>query len=167
MESVRMSRPTWDDTFLEICGVLAKRSKDENTKIGCVIVGPDHEIRSVGYNCFPRGIDDNVQARQERPEKYAFFAHAERNAIFNAARIGVPLLGSTCYLPLLPCSDCTRGLIQSGITEVVCGSNIVPERWAEGCGPSLAMLKEAGVMIRLPNTTWRLELKIGSEWGVA
>ena len=162
-----MSRPTWDDTFLEIAGVLAKRSKDKNTKIGCVIVGPDHEIRSVGYNCFPRGINDNLPERQERPAKYAYFAHAERNAIFNAARIGVSLLGSTCYIPGLPCSDCARALIQSGIIEVVSGSNIIPERWRAGCEPALTMLEEAEVMIRLPNTTGRLELKIGTEWGVA
>jgi len=162
-----VSRPTWDDTFLEICAVLAKRSKDENTKIGCVIVGPDHEVRSMGYNCFPRGCDDNRPERQQRPEKYAWFEHAERNAAYNAARVGVSLKGCTCYIPGLPCYDCARGLIQSGITEVVCGSNVVPERWAKGCAPALAMLEEADVMIRLPNTAERLELVVGSEWGTA
>lgn len=161
-----MSRPTWDDTFIEICGVLAKRSKDENTKVGCVIVGPAHEVRSMGYNCFPRGLNDNLPERQQRPMKYSFFEHAERNAVYNAARIGVSLMDCTCYIPGLPCYDCARGLIQSGIREVVCGSNVIPERWRKGCGPALIMLKEADVMIRLPNTTERLTMVIGNEWGV-
>jgi dCMP deaminase len=160
-----MARPSWDDTFIEICGVLAKRSKDENTKVGCVIVGPDHEIRSVGYNCFPRGLNDTLPERQQRPAKYTYFEHAERNAAYNAARIGVPLKGCICYIPGLPCADCARGLIQCGITEVVSGSNVIPERWRAGCEPALVMLEEAGVLIRLPNTTERLTLKIGTDWG--
>ena len=161
-----MSRPTWDDTFIEICAVLAKRSKDENTKVGAVIVGPNHEIRSVGYNCFPRGLNDDLPERQQRPAKYAFFEHAERNAIYNAARIGTSLEGCICYIPGLPCYDCARGMIQSGIVEVVCGSNVIPERWRAGCEPALAMLDEAGVTIRLPNTTERLALVVGDEWGM-
>lgn len=162
-----MTRPSWDDTFIEMCGVLAKRSKDENTKIGCVIVGPDHEIRTVGYNCFPRGLDDNLPERQQRPTKYAYIEHAERNAVYNAARVGIALADCTCYIPGLPCSDCARALIQCGITEVVCGSNVIPERWRAGCEPALVMLDEADVMIRLPNTTERLTLKIGTDWGTA
>lgn len=160
-------RPSWDDTFIEMCGVLAKRSKDQNTKIGCVIVGPNHEIRTVGYNCFPRGLKDDLQERQERPAKYAFFEHAERNAVYNAARVGHALEDCTCYIPGLPCADCARALIQCGIREVVCGSNVIPERWREGCEAALVMLEEAGVVIRLPNSAKRLTLQIGSEWGQA
>jgi dCMP deaminase len=160
-----MNRPTWDDTFIEMCGVLAKRSKDQSTKVGCVIVGPKHEIRSVGYNCFPRGLKDDTPEWQIRPTKYIYFEHAERNAVYNAARIGVPLEGCVCYIPGLPCSDCARGLLQCGIIEVVCGSNVIPERWRVGCEPALSMLQMAGIMVRLPNTTERLSLQIGSEWG--
>jgi dCMP deaminase len=162
-----IARPSWDDTFLEMCGVIAKRSKDQNTKVGCVIVGRDHEIRTVGYNCFPRGLKDDLPERQERPLKYAFIEHAERNAIYNAAREGVALKDCVCYIPGLPCGDCARGLIQCKITEVVCGSNVIPERWRASCEPALTMLEEAGVKIRLPNTTDRLTLQIGSEWGTA
>jgi dCMP deaminase len=160
-----VTRPTWDETFLELCDVIAKRSKDENTKVGCVLVGPDHEVLSLGYNCFPRGVDDNNPARQLRPEKYLWFEHAERNAILNAARVGTATKGATCYIPGLPCVRCSRAMIQAGITEIVCGSNVIPQRWVEGCGPSLVMLEEAGVMIRLRNSTERLEMVIGEEWG--
>ncbi len=60
--------PTWDQYYLDICKVVAARSKDPNTQIGCVIIGPNHEIRSTGYNSFPRGIRDDVPERLSRPE---------------------------------------------------------------------------------------------------
>jgi len=59
--------PTWDQYYLDICKVVATRSKDPNTQIGCVIIGPNHEIRSTGYNSFPRGIRDDVPERLVRP----------------------------------------------------------------------------------------------------
>ena len=80
--------PTWDQYYLDICKVVATRSKDPNTQIGCVIIGPNHEIRSTGYNSFPRGIRDDVPERLVRPMKYLWIEHAERNAICNAARAG-------------------------------------------------------------------------------
>jgi dCMP deaminase len=160
-----MKRPSWDDTFLEIAAVLAKRSKDESTKIGCVIVGPGKEIRSVGYNCFPRGCDDNRPERQLRPEKYLWMTHAEVNAISNSARMGTPLLGCVCYIPALPCADCARALIQSGIKEIVVGSALIPERWRENCEAALAMLEEAGVLTRLANSDEPLSVTVSDDWG--
>jgi deoxycytidylate deaminase len=59
--------PGWDQYYLDICKVVAQRSKDPNTQIGSVIVGPNHEIRSTGYNSFPRGIRDDVPERLARP----------------------------------------------------------------------------------------------------
>ena len=79
----------WVQYFRELAHTVKKKSKDENTQIGAVIVGKDKEIVSTGYNSFPRGLDDNIKERQERPEKYFWFEHGERNAIYNAARIGV------------------------------------------------------------------------------
>ena len=98
---------------------IARRSKDPNTHVGCVIAGPDHNIRSTGYNSFPRGIRDDVPERLERPEKYMWIEHGDRNAIYAAARVGTPLEGCTMYLPGLPCMDCGRAIIQVGIVEVV------------------------------------------------
>ena len=145
------SRPSWDATFLAMCNLLAQRSKDQNTQVGAVLVGPDHEVRSVGYNCFPRGIDDDLPERQVRPYKYHFFSHAEENAICNAARVGIPCKGCTLYLPCIPCSTCARLIIQSGIREVICS---VTQPWRdtpeinEMCDASLVMFNEAGVFIR-------------------
>jgi len=75
----------WQDYFIGIANQVKLKSKDKNTQIGAVIVGEDNEVVSTGYNSFPRGIDDDVPERQERPEKYHWFEHAERNAIYNAA----------------------------------------------------------------------------------
>ncbi len=88
----------WTDYFINIAEQVKEKSKDINTKIGTVIVGKDKEILSTGYNSFPRGLNDELDERQERPEKYFWFEHSERNAIYNAARIGVSLKESTAYL---------------------------------------------------------------------
>ena len=109
--------PGWDQYYLEICKVVAARSKDPNTQIGCVIVGPNHEIRSTGYNSFPRGIRDDVPERLVRPAKYLWIEHAERNAICNAARAGTATEGCTIYVEIMPCMDCARAIVQAGITR--------------------------------------------------
>jgi dCMP deaminase len=111
--------PGWDEYYLNICKVVAERSKDVNTQIGCVIIGPNREIRSTGYNSFPRGIRDDVPERMERPAKYLWIEHAERNAICNAARAGTATEGCTIYFEIMPCMDCARAVVQAGIIEVV------------------------------------------------
>lgn len=120
----------WDQYFLSLLPLIAQRSKDPNTKVGCVIVGPDNAIRSTGYNSFPRGINDNVPERKERPEKYYWIEHADRNAIFAAAKIGTPLDGCTMYLTGLPCMDCARAIIQVGICKVKYDA-ANQEKWAK------------------------------------
>jgi dCMP deaminase len=111
--------PGWDEYYLNICAVVASRSKDPNTQVGCVIAGPAHEIRSTGYNSLPRGIRDDAPERLVRPAKYLWMEHAERNAIYNAARCGTPLEGCTIYIALMPCMDCARAIVQAGIRQVV------------------------------------------------
>jgi dCMP deaminase len=110
---------TWDQYFISLIYMISMKSKDEKTQHGSIIVGPDNEIRSTGYNSFSRGTNDNISERQERPEKYFFIEHAERNAIYNAARIGIPLKGCRIYVTGVPCMDCARAIVQSGIIEVV------------------------------------------------
>src|SRR5271166_5144739 len=109
----------WDSRFLDLARYVGQWSKDRSRKVGCVIVGPHREIRAIGYNGFPRGIDDDVADRHERPSKYLWTEHAERNAIFEAARIGTPLDGCTMYLPWFPCMACARALVQTGIARLV------------------------------------------------
>jgi dCMP deaminase len=126
-------------------------SKDQSTKIGAVIVGPDDEIRSTGYNSFPRGLDDENPERQERPEKYFWFEHGERNAIYNAARHGGSLKDCRMYLSChIPCTGCARAIIQVGIKEVILGKEASHStKWAEEATRSQRMFDEAGVKVRL------------------
>ena len=145
---------TWDELFILQASVIAEKSKDPSTKVGCVIVGDDNAILSMGFNGFPRGVDEHDKARWKRPEKYNWVEHAERNAIYNAARNGINLSGSRAYINWepKPCADCTRALIQAGIKEIV-----GPNRPFSGKGAGKhysidhadVMLREAGVIQRV------------------
>ena len=141
----------WVEYFRTLAHTVKLKSKDENTQIGAVIVGKDKEIVSTGYNSFPRGLKDNLRERQERPEKYYWFEHAERNAIYNAARIGVSTKGCTMYLSCgIPCSDCARGIINAGIIRIFCerGDITKGKHWEENYERSWSMLEEAGINVQ-------------------
>jgi dCMP deaminase len=140
----------WKEYFRGIAHQVKLKSKDRYTQIGAVVVGSDNQIVSTGYNSFPRGIDDSVDERQERPEKYYWFEHAERNSLYNAALIGVSTKGCTMYLTCgIPCSDCARGVINSGISKIVCErvGGAVGNLWDEHAKRSIEMFNEAGVKI--------------------
>ena len=140
----------WNEYFRNIAHQVKLKSKDERTQIGAVIVGEDNEIVSTGYNSFPRGIIDDISERQERPEKYFWFEHAERNAIYNAARIGVSTLGTTMYMTCdISCADCARGIISAGIVKVVFRRSTKPwpEIWKQSAERSIQMFKESGVVV--------------------
>ena len=114
--------PNWDEYFIKMADLVSTKSKDRSTQCGSVIVGEGHTVLSMGFNGFPRGVDDDVESRHERPAKYLYTEHGERNAIYAAARNGIKLDGATIYLNSggLPCADCGRAIIQAGITTVVC-----------------------------------------------
>jgi dCMP deaminase len=141
----------WDQYFLNIAEQVKEKSKDRRTKIGAIIVGKDNEIVSTGYNSFPRGINDDVEERQERPEKYFWMVHGELNAILNAARIGVSTNGCKIYLTCgVPCSNCGRAIINAGITEVYCKTEDTTrnrEKWDEEAARTLKMFEESGVEV--------------------
>ena len=140
----------WDEYFINIAEQVKLKSKDKRTQIGVVIVGKDNEIVSTGYNSFPRGIVDDSDERQERPEKYFWFEHAERNAIYNAARIGVSTLGTTMYMTCgMSCSDCARAIINSGVSKIVLrkGKGAKGDKWNESSIRSMKMFDEAGVIV--------------------
>lgn len=91
-------------------------SKDPSTKVGAVMVdSQDFTMLTHGYNGMPRGIDESRQERQERPLKYAYYEHAERNAIYNLAR--QVLKGSIAISTTKPSISCARALISVGVTE--------------------------------------------------
>lgn len=139
----------WDVRFVKLAMHIANWSKDPSTKVGCVVVGEDREIRSTGFNGFPRGIEDDEERLLDREQKYPLICHAEENAIMHAARIGVSLKGSTAYVTWPPCSRCARSLIQSGIKQIIYPTpGEIPERWVEDFNISNSMISEAGVVVR-------------------
>ncbi len=135
---------------MEVAELVATWSKDTSTKVGAVVVGPDREIRSTGYNGVVRGVDDDIPERMERPTKYDFFEHAERNSVYNACLIGASLKGCVIYVTAMPCPDCARAIIQSGIKMVVThkveiDASTPTGTWRDKLVYSEQMFKEAGV----------------------
>ena len=88
--------------FLSLATHISDWSKDPSTKVGCVVVGPDREIRSTGFNGFPRGIADTDERLSDRDLKYPLICHAEENAIMHAARIGLALKDCIAYVTWPP-----------------------------------------------------------------
>ncbi len=143
----------WDARWLELARQIGSWSKDPSTKVGCVIIGSARQILSAGYNGLPREVSDSVAARSERPEKYLWTEHAERNAIYNAARHGVALDETSMYVPWFPCADCARAIIQAGIWELVTVElsldDPLRDRWKDHHEVAKIMFFEAGVEVRI------------------
>ena len=135
----------WEEYFMGIAMLAAKRSKDPNTQVGACIVSPDNIIISTGYNGMPKGCSDDEfpwdrKGENEAATKYPYVVHAELNAILNAS--GRDLRGSRIYVALFPCNECAKAIIQSGIKEVMYLSdkyndtmlNLVSKRMLDAAG---------------------------------
>ena len=111
---------SWDEYFMGIALLSAKRSKDPNTQVGACIVSKDNRILSMGYNGAPRGLDDDLMNWSREgaflETKYAYVCHGELNAILNYRG---NLEGAKIYVGLFPCNECAKAIIQSGIKEVI------------------------------------------------
>lgn len=114
-------RLSWDEYFMGIALMSAKRSADPSSQVGCVIVKPDNRIVSLGYNGFPKGIEDGTFSWQKEGEwidtKYPYVIHAEINAILNSR--GADLTGCRVYVTLAPCNECAKCMVQAGINELI------------------------------------------------
>jgi dCMP deaminase len=143
--------PQWDERFMLLAHEVADWSKEKGRHVGAVVVGPDREIRTTGFNGFPRGVNDDIESRHsaETGAKYLWSSHAERNAIYNAARIGVSLKGCTIYVPWFPCVECAKAIIQSGISHMVAyHPDMSEQKWGPEFEISVQMFSEAGVTVR-------------------
>ncbi|MBQ1274999.1 MAG: dCMP deaminase family protein [Cellulosilyticum sp.] len=162
---------SWDDYFMGIALLAAKRSKDPNTQVGACIVSGDapngfnhNTILSVGYNGLPIGCsDDHFPWGRDGDfldTKYPFVVHAELNAILNAR--GKSLVGSKIYVALFPCNECCKAIIQSGIREVIYLSNKYAD--SDAVKASTKMFEAAGVKLtRLQTDTQKIELSFETE----
>jgi len=141
----------WDKRFFQLTQTTASWSEDQSRQVGCVIVSQENGILTTGYNGFPRGVA-NVDRRHSKSsnEKYFWFEHAERNAIYNAARHGVSLHLSKIYVNHFPCAECTRAVIQSGIKELNAPSpNQEDPHYKRSYEVAMEMLAETSVQLRL------------------
>ncbi len=143
---------SWDEYFMGVALLAAKRSKDPSTQVGACIVNDEKIIISTGYNGFPVGCsDDDFPWEREgstNETKYPYVVHAELNAILNSG--GKSLKGARVYVSLFPCNECAKAIIQSGITEVV----FLSDKYAatESTIASKKMFTSAGVNYRCLNS---------------
>jgi dCMP deaminase len=139
---------TWDEYFMGIALLSAKRSKDPNTQVGACIVNQFNKIVGIGYNGFPIGCPDDFlpwerESKNINETKYPYVVHAEANAILNSTK---DLHGSRIYVALFPCNECTKLIIQSGIKEIIYMSDKYAD--SDAVKASKKMLDLAGVKTR-------------------
>ena len=140
-----MNLTNWDKRFLDLAELVSSWSKDPSTKVGAVIVDDQNIIVSVGFNGFPKGIEDNDRLNH-RDSKYKIIVHAENNALMFAKR---PLDNCTIYTyPFMPCPRCAGMIIQSGIKRVVSYKNTTDRmRWELDFSISRELFNEANIQL--------------------
>ncbi|MEQ1625061.1 MAG: dCMP deaminase family protein [Sediminibacterium sp.] len=144
---------SWDEYFMGVAILSAKRSKDPNTQVGACIVNKKNRIVGTGYNGLPAGCSDDEFPWDKQGDflqtKYPYVCHAELNAILN--NIGMDLAGCRIYTALFPCNECSKAIIQSGISEVVYLSDKYEA--SDSAKASKRMLENAGVLCRQVETS--------------
>ena len=137
----------WDVKFLELASYVSLWSKDPSTKVGAVIANDQKQVLSLGYNGFPRGVDDWASRYEDREMKLLYVAHAERNALDNAF---TDVRGATMYTSLCPCNECAKSIIQRGIKRVVARSfHTETQKQRFNADITLSMFGESGVELLL------------------
>jgi len=148
-----MERPNWKNYFLGIAKVVSQRSHDIHTQHGCVITDNQHRILGVGYNGFPKGMDDSVLPKT-RPEKYTWMIHAERNALANCVirpDNGIAYVTGQC------CNDCIMSLWQEGVTKVIMAESHGTVLFDENAQKVFDLfVKQSGIEVEkiIPDFSW-------------
>lgn len=148
---------TWDEYFMGVALLSAKRSKDPSTQVGACVVNQDKRIIGIGYNGFPRGCSDDVFPwgkgnANELLNKYQYVVHAEANAILNSSG---NIKDSTVYVTLFPCNECAKLLIQSGVKHIVymtdihsgTVSNIASKKMLDAAGVTYEAMPEIEITL--------------------
>lgn len=148
--------------YLKIACELGRDfSTDPSTQNGAIIVR-DGQILTQGFNYIP----DGVQGTWEKGTKYLYVEHAERDAIYKAAKHGIPTEGAIMYCPWLACADCARAIIISGITKVYGlqrALDLTPERWQTSVNEALKMMRDAGIDITWMDTTLDVTIRFDGQ----
>jgi len=160
MSGKRMDYIGWDEYFMGVAQLAAKRSKDPSTQVGACIVSPDNKILSIGYNGFPIGCSDDDfpwEKTDTTPDhnKYLYSTHSELNAILNYR--GGSLEGTKLYVTLFPCNECAKAIIQSGIRTLIYDSDkyagsdsvVASKRMLDAAGVEYIQYKRSGRSVTL------------------
>ncbi len=154
---------SWDEFFIGVAKLAAGRSKDPSTQVGACIVSEENRILSIGYNGTPNNFDDdkfpwNREGKCQNDTKYPYVCHAELNAILNYPGTRNDLRGSKIYVDLFPCNECSKAIIQAGISEVVYLSD--KYNGTEGNVASKLLLDSCGVKYRQVGADAQKVLKV-------
>ncbi len=142
-------RPSWDEYFMELAGLVSRRATCLRRSVGAVLI-KDKKILATGYNGAPSGLahcTDTSCLRQKlnipsgQRHELCRGLHAEQNVLLQAALHGVSTKGSTLYVTNQPCIICAKMIINAGIKEVVIRGEY-PDKMAS------RFLKEAGIRVR-------------------
>lgn len=158
-------RPSWTDYFLGLAKVASQRSHDIHTQHGCVIVDKNNRILGMGYNGFPKGLDD-TQLPTSRPEKYAWMVHAERNALSNCV---VRPDNATAYVTGQCCNDCIMALWQEGVTKVVMSNSHGTHKFddnAKKIFDTFVSMSKMDISYIDPDLSWLKLLFVNNSYGV-
>lgn len=136
----------WKQYFINQLHTSAKMSKDENTKVGALIIDTHSKVVvSSGWNDLPRGVK-HTQERNSRPLKYLYTSHGERSALDNALRIGANINGLTMLCTLASCPQCSCSIVNSGIVELVTPEpSILHQTYGDVYQHSILILGEGNV----------------------
>ncbi len=135
--------------FYPLALEVAQLSKDPRTKVGAVVIDARGAVRAVGYNGFPRGVEDDPGRYAHRETKLLLVAHAEANAIANAAAVGTPLEGCGLVVTKYPCHECAKLIINAGIRQVGAPAPGTDSDWLKSNSVARMMFEEAGVSVQV------------------
>lgn len=142
-------RPSWDEYFLEVARLVAKRATCLRREVGAVLV-KDKRMLATGYNGAPSGLThclesgcmrERLKIPSGQRHELCRGLHAEQNVLVQAALYGISTKGSTLYLTNTPCIICAKMLINAGIAEIVVASGY-PDKMA------LDLLRQAKIRVR-------------------
>ncbi len=153
------------DYLYEAYEYAQRYSTDPSTQNGAVLVKPNFGIVSLAANHFPLGVKESDE-RWQRPLKYSYVEHAERNVIFDAARRGKSTDGLIMYACWASCNDCARAIIQAGIREIVTHDTPVhyeAPHWEDSIKIAMGMFEEAGVQVRYVKDFMNLEIRFNGK----
>ena len=148
MNEKRKDYISWDEYFMGVALLSARRSKDPSTQVGACVASKDNKVVTMGYNGMPIGLSDDKMpwgrdGEDDLDNKYLYVCHAEFNAILNS---NAPVKDCRIYVTLFPCNECAKALIQSGIKEVIYLEDKYPDSVSIRASKRLLMM--AGIIVR-------------------